>query len=174
MLTDQAEAGLLSYLAGPVGLQIADEVGTPREAAFVFGHTHKPFAAMRRPSGLPGPMPVVNTGGWVVDSPQPEPNKGAAVVLIDQDLNIALVRCYTQGAEPGEVEVEGPGDQATNPLVDELQSTIDPVRDPWRALADAAAATERDRRRQLRTRLEAETRLVNEAELPHHQKPFGV
>ncbi|HXR53827.1 MAG TPA: hypothetical protein VN793_02155 [Acidimicrobiales bacterium] len=169
VLSANAQAGLLSFLSGPVAKQIADEIGTPAEVAFVFGHTHKPFAGLRQPVGLPGPVPVMNTGGWVVDTPEAEPNKGASVILIDEDLNIAALRCYAQGAELGhDVEIEGPPNDPANPLVDDLRSRIDPSRDPWRALAEAATATERDRRRQLEARLQAETVLLDGTKRRRH------
>jgi hypothetical protein len=167
VLSANAQAGLLSFLSGPVAGQIADEIGTPAEVSFVFGHTHKPFAELRQPTGLPGPVPVINTGGWVVDTPKAEPIKGASVILIDEDLNIAILRCYAQGMDPGhDVEIEGPPDDPANPLVVDLRDRIDPSRDPWRALAEAATATERARRRQLDARLAFET-----AELDNTGRP---
>jgi hypothetical protein len=161
VLSDNAQTGLLSFLSGPVAAQLVEEIGKPADVAFVFGHTHKPFADLREPQGLPGPVPVVNTGGWVVDTPEAEPNKGACVIVIDEELNIAILRCYAQSegaARP--VEVQSPPGVAANPLVDELGSRIDASRDPWKALADAATATERERRRQLEARLKAETSLL--------------
>jgi UDP-2,3-diacylglucosamine pyrophosphatase LpxH len=158
VLSVSAQAGLLTFLSGPVASQVADEIGAPAEVVFVFGHTHKPFADLRQPSRLPGPVPVINTGGWVVDTQEAEPNKGASVILIDEDLNIATLRCYTQGAELShDVEIEGPPNDPDNPLVTDLRARIDPSRDPWRALAEAATATERERRHQLEARLQAET-----------------
>jgi len=157
VLSTKAESGLISYLSGPVASQIAQEIGQPDEVLFVFGHTHKPFVRLRHVSGLPSPVPVVNTGGWVVDTPEAQPNKGASVILIDADLNVAVLRCFAQGDGPDpEIHVDGPEIGATNPLADDLRSRIDPGRDPWRALADATTQVERERRRQLKARL-AET-----------------
>ncbi|MDR3650301.1 MAG: hypothetical protein P4L20_14490 [Acidimicrobiales bacterium] len=154
VLSKNADAGLLSFLSGPVSTQIAEEIGTPRDVAFVFGHTHKPFVEHRLAPGLPGDIPVINTGGWVVDTPAAEPNKGASVVLIDEDLNVAVLRCYAQGTDlDDEIRFEAPEGQSTNPLVDDLRSRIDPSRDPWLALAHATTAIERERRMQLDKRL---------------------
>jgi UDP-2,3-diacylglucosamine pyrophosphatase LpxH len=154
VLSPNAQAGLDAYLAGPVLAQVAEEVGAAPEATFVFGHTHKPFAEERHPAGWPRPVPVVNTGGWVVDTEQAEPNKGAGVVLVDEDLNVAVLRCFTQGGGPGaDVRIDGPGNGAANPLVDELRDRIDPARDPWRALAQAAHEVEAQRRGQLTGRV---------------------
>jgi UDP-2,3-diacylglucosamine pyrophosphatase LpxH len=158
VLSTKAESGLVSYLSGPVASQIADEIGTPDEVMFVFGHTHKPFLKLHHVAGLPGPVPVVNTGGWVVDTPEAEPYKGASVVLIDEELNVAVLRCFVQGDGPDpEVRVDGAELGTTNALADDLRDRIDPTRDPWRALAEATTEIERERRRQLTARLRAGT-----------------
>ena len=150
-------AGLLGYLDGPVAAQLADEAGAPADVTFVFGHTHKPFSDVRVPPVSAAPVTIVNTGGWVVDSPEPEPVKGAVVVLIDEDLNVASLHCYAQHVEGAHadvaVRVEGVAGVPDNPLVQEMRQRIDPDRDPWRALAEATAATVRERRRQLELRL---------------------
>jgi hypothetical protein len=84
--------------------------------------------------------------------------KGAAVVLIDDALHVAAVRFYTEGSgsDPYAVTVEPVTDGASNPLVDELRSTIDPRRDPWAAFAQATGAVVADRGRQLADRLKAD------------------
>ena len=162
VLSQKAQAGLVDYLDGPVATQLAAEVGEPADISFVFGHTHKPFSEVRHPPGYAGPVAIFNTGGWVVDTPEPEPVKGASIVLIDDDLNVAVLQCYAQDVgdtDPGDnyaVRVEGPATAADNPLVSDLRARIDPGRDPWRALAEATGATVRDRRRQLDARLSAE------------------
>jgi hypothetical protein len=169
LLSDNGRKGLTSYLSGPVARQIDDEIGSAAEVAFVFGHTHKPFTDLDHPAVLPGPGTVVNTGGWVVDTTEAEPNKGAAVILIDEDLNIAAIRCFGHGAGVGHgVVIDGPPDEAVNPLVSELRSTIDPARDPWKALAEAVTTVEEERQRQLRDRLAAQA-TGNVAPVGHHR-----
>jgi hypothetical protein len=154
VLSPAAENGLGDFLSGPLALQLSEEVGSPREVTFLFGHTHKPFHSAPDVTGLSAAVSVVNTGGWVVDTPEPEPNKGAAVVLVDDELNVAVLRCYTQGSEPSaNLQIEAPAGQDENPLVAALRNRIDPTRDPWLALAEAAAATEIERRAQLGGRL---------------------
>ena len=154
VLSKNADAGLTDFLSGPVSAQIAEEIGGPDEVAFVFGHTHKPFVDHRQVAGLPGDIPVINTGGWVVDTPAAEPHKGAAVVLIDEDLNVAVLHCYLQGTDFDDgIRIDGPERDATNPLVDDLRSRIDPSRDPWLSLAHATTKIERERRLQLDGRL---------------------
>ncbi len=154
VLSPTAQAGLSDFLSGPLAGQLSEEVGSPREVTFLFGHTHKPFHSVPEVPGFPAALSVVNTGGWVVDTPEPEPNKGAAVVLVDDHLNVAVLRCYAQGSErSANVRIEAPAGQEENPLVNELAHRIDPTRDPWFALAEAAAVAESDRRAQLGVRL---------------------
>jgi len=101
--------------------------------------------------GLPGPGTVINTGGWVVDAIEPEEHKGASVILIDADLDIAIVRCFGQGAVPGtRVMVEGPPDDPDNALVKQVSDRISAAEGVWRTLAEATTATEKHRRDQLR------------------------
>jgi UDP-2,3-diacylglucosamine pyrophosphatase LpxH len=168
VLSRNADTGLNAYLSGAVSTQVTAEIGEAEEVAFVFGHTHKPFLYHRQVPGLPGTVPVINTGGWVVDTPEAEPNKGAVVVLIDEDLNVATLRCFVQGAGPEpEIRIEGPDSATTNPLVDDLRSRIDPARDPWRALTNASDEIERERRRQLAARVRAGTVRLDETPAAH-------
>jgi UDP-2,3-diacylglucosamine pyrophosphatase LpxH len=158
VLSPHAEEGLAAYLNGPVAAQVQSEIGTPDEVALIFGHTHKPFVDQRRVPAFARPVAVANTGGWVVDTPEPNPIKGAAVVLIDDALQVAAVRFYTEGSgsDPYAVTVEPVTGGTSNSLVDELRSTIDPRRDPWAAFAQATEAVVADRGRQLADRLKAD------------------
>ena len=162
-LSGPAQEGLMHYLEGPVAQQVSEEIGTPEALAFVFGHTHKPFIDHKTTvDGMD--VPVVNTGGWVVDSKEDEATKGAAVVLIDEDLNIAVLRCYVQGPHASSYRVQidsGSGPEA-NPLVEELREVIDPARDPWLALSEAIQATVAWRQQDLAGRLAAEDRLLEQ------------
>ncbi len=157
VLSDTADSGLRDFLSGPVAKQVGEEVGSPREAVFVFGHTHKPFTETRTVARLAPSVSVVNTGGWVVDSPVPEPNKGASVVLVDDRLDVAVLRVYDQGTGPAAVRLETLPGEEDNPLVGELRELVDPGRDPWLALAQAAAASQCERRGQLEHRLRTQT-----------------
>jgi hypothetical protein len=93
-----------------------------------------------------------------VDAIEPEEHKGASVILIDADLDIAIVRCFGQGAGAGhQVTVEGPPDDAENALVKQVNDRISAAEGVWRTLAEATTATEKARRDQLRARLAAQT-----------------
>ena len=140
------------------------EIGAPGDVTFVFGHTHKPFVDMRTTRAFPSPVSVVNTGGWVVDTPQLNPLKGASLILIDEELNVACVRCYTEGADPSSyrVRIEPSavgGPQRPGGPARLGSSTPTPSRGPpWpRPLRTTVA----DRGRQLAERLRADASTLN-------------
>ncbi len=64
--------------------------------------------------------------------------------------------------------IDGPLGEAANPLVSELRSTIDPARDPWKALAEALTTVEAERQRQLGDRLAAQA-TENVTPVEHHR-----
>lgn len=139
LLGDDA-AGLKRFLAGPVRAQIAAEYPglVPAEVAVVFGHTHKPFQATLPLDGFPtSQVSAWNSGGWVVDSPVPQALYGGAVILMDDDLNLASLRLYNEGTDPG-VTVQGIDGQA-NPLLDRLAPLVAPGMWPWKDFSAAAS-----------------------------------
>ncbi|MHB1518265.1 MAG: metallophosphoesterase family protein [Acidimicrobiales bacterium] len=181
VLSVEAEKGLLTYLAGPVAGQVRKEVGRPGEMTFVFGHTHKPFVAERTVDSFDAPVRVANTGGWVVDTPHLDPVKGAAIILVDDDLDVVSLRCYREGATDStyRVLIEPVGGGGTNRLADELTGTIDPDREPWSTLAGAISGAVTDRGRQLDERLRADTSSLDRLNRPpgsdsgHENGPEG-
>jgi UDP-2,3-diacylglucosamine pyrophosphatase LpxH len=164
ILSPHAEEGLATYLNGPVATQATAEIGNPRHVTFVFGHTHKPFIEERAMHAFTAPVAVVNTGGWVVDSPQLNPLKGASLVLIDDELNVASIRCYTEGPDASSyrLRIEPSNPTGSNKLADELHTTIDPGRDPWATLAQLIQEAVGDRGRQLADRLQADASTLNQ------------
>jgi hypothetical protein len=150
-------------LCGPVATQATAEIGNPGEVTFVFGHTHKPFVEERTMATFSSPVAVVNTGGWVVDAPQLSPLKGASLVLIDDQLNVASVRCYTEGPDASSyrVRVDPSNSTGANELADQLRAAIDPDRDPWASLAQVTRTAVGDRGRQLADRLQADASTLN-------------
>ena len=164
VLSPNAEEGLLAYLNGPVAVQAKAEIGNPTELTFVFGHTHKPFVEERNAASFPSPVGVVNTGGWVVDTPQLNAIKGASLVLVDDELNVASLRCYAEGPDASSyrVHIEAVNGAATNRLVDELRSTIDCDHDPWAGLAEAIQEAVVERGRQLDERLHADASTLDQ------------
>ncbi len=113
LLSGDAEQGLFDYVNGadgngPLRIQIDEECQNrhfyfPEEVTFVFGHTHKPFEELRDYRAYPGDgMPVYNTGGWVVETVDPEPLHGGAVVLLNENLDVVSLRMYNE-ANPVDV-----------------------------------------------------------------------
>jgi hypothetical protein len=147
-----------------VATQTAAEIGHPEDVTFVFGHTHKPFIESRTATAFATPVQVVNTGGWVVDTPQRNPVKGASVILIDDQLNVASLRCYTEGdtADSYRVTIDPVNATGPNDLVDQLRASIDPDRDPWAQLAQAIQSAVSDRGQQLEDRLRSDASTLNQ------------
>jgi UDP-2,3-diacylglucosamine pyrophosphatase LpxH len=137
--SDAAQAALAAYLEGPMLAQWRHESRSAVPAAFVFGHTHKPFTkAGLAPAGWPAPVDVYNTGGWVVDTPDHQPSRGASVVVVDDDLDVAAISLYRQMATAGEYKVSV--DAATpGPLAERLAQVVDPAAPPWSTFSAAAA-----------------------------------
>jgi UDP-2,3-diacylglucosamine pyrophosphatase LpxH len=163
ILSPNAEEGLISYLNGPVVTQATAEIGSPRDVTFIFGHTHKPFVEHRTTDAFSAPVAVVNTGGWVVDTPELNPIKGASIILIDEKLNVASVRCYAEGPAASSycLQIEPSSSTGSNELVEELRSTINTDRDPWLTLAQLIQSVVGDRGRQLADRLRDDASTLN-------------
>ena len=142
-LTPDAREGLRTYIEGPLALQIMDEHKQPIQApaAFVFGHTHKPFSEPIDYTHFPPGMAVYNTGGWVVDTETTEKNHGAAMVVVDEQMNVASVRMYNEAENQKDyrVRVEAVHD-SLNPLYAQLARIIQCDQDPWRSFSRAVAA----------------------------------
>jgi predicted phosphodiesterase len=147
--------GLRWYLASPVARQIKDEKKQlPGEAVFVFGHTHKPFADALPLAAYDRPVRVFNTGGWVLDEPTMMPLEGAAMVLVDENLNVVSVRLYNQSAngEPPAVHVpkqSGAYPQSDNPLLDAVQAALLRTSSEWARFTDEVTKALATRQRRL-------------------------
>jgi len=134
------DAGLRSYLFGPTIRQLEDELGhVPGDLAFVFGHTHKPFERLiRQRPGAHGAraaqrraVSVVNTGGWTVDSCTPHSEKGASLLVADENLEMVALRLFDEpapGAEVAPVRVVAVGAErpGTRALAAEVERRIRP------------------------------------------------
>ena len=110
----------------------------PQPATFVFGHTHKPFERAMDFKGYAGPVQVLNTGGWIVDSVRPEPSRGAAIVLLDDGLNAVNLRMYDEGLY--ETRVADAAGAGSNPLREHIRRVLDHDPRPWCAFAGTARA----------------------------------
>ena len=102
---------------------------------------------------------MLNTGGWVVDHRDPRPLEGGAVALVDDDLDVALVRLYQQVDDPSEwsIAVETADDRAEE-LRRPPARLIDTGAPPWSTFAASAAGLVVERRREIETALAEELR----------------
>jgi len=133
-ITAKVLEGVPLYLGSFALPQLQHELHTqPAEISYIFGHTHKPF---ERPWPIPGvgrPMSVFNTGGWVVDTVEGEAKQGASIVVVDDQLQVAAVRCYNQPEPAGgpvpAVSVKGL--PTSEEFRGKLAASIDADQSPW-------------------------------------------
>lgn len=91
-LSPEARQGLHWYVDGLLHKQLELENGhAPERLTFVLGHTHKPEQEWWDHAA------VLNTGGWVIDAPEPQSLHGAAAVLLSDDLSAVSLRWYNEG-----------------------------------------------------------------------------
>ena len=137
VLSKDATAGLKAYVEKLLRRQFeAEGAKPPARLGFVFGHTHKPFARKLEFEGFAGPCPVYNTGGWVVDAPEPAPQRGAAIALLDADLNVVNLKLYSEGCTIASVEQAATTDASK--LYEELAKCVADDTPPWSTFAEAA------------------------------------
>ena len=143
--SEDVKKGFRKYMEGPLKNQLSDECNQnlPSDVSFVFGHTHKPFQKDMNFRGYPQWVNVYNTGGWVVDSLEPKPVIGGAVVLVDENLDMASIRMYNQADdhEGYYVKVEGaahPG-EPENRFCHRISDMVDPSQEPWRSFSTVVA-----------------------------------
>jgi UDP-2,3-diacylglucosamine pyrophosphatase LpxH len=157
-LSANAQLGLQEYLEGPLLAQITAERDEVPETTLVFGHTHKPFEATRDATGYSAPVDLANTGGWVVDTTEPNPLQGAAAVIVDENLRVASLRLYNQMPDDAQYQVRiAPVGDADSDLVNRLSGLVHPESGTWRALSDAVAQAVPLRQRALATIIQRST-----------------
>jgi len=144
-LTDDAKKGLQAYIEGPVLKQIKIERNgnVPPSVAVIFGHTHKPFQSQMRFDGYEPGVNIYNTGGWVIDSADRHPLVGGAVVLADENLDLASLRMYNEEESPSaysvKVETATLPNDAKNPFHDRIVGLVDATTAPWKAFSEVTA-----------------------------------
>jgi hypothetical protein len=160
LLSDDGEEGLRWYLNTPLCNQILTELDTQimlPDVTFVFGHTHKPFQTDMNFKNYPGWVNVYNSGGWVVDTIEPQPLHGGAVILIDEELNAASLRVYNENTDPTGYRVSVAeamhAGESPNPLCQSLRALIKPDQNPWKAFSTSAARAVYVRAQNLRAKI---------------------
>ena len=146
-------------MEGPLLQQIMAERkdNMPREVTLVFGHTHKPFAKDRNFSGYPQWVNVYNTGGWVVESVEPQKFHGGSVVLVDDKYHATSISMYSEAAEPGghSVSVKNAAHEGetANPLYEKIKKYIEEDPEVWDAFSAEVVRSIERRRENLRKRI---------------------
>jgi len=147
-LSEAAGKGLTSYLAGPVRQQLLMELDAfeANRVTFVFGHTHKPYQTVQTVEGYPHPMSVYNTGGWVVETDEPNPVHGASALLLDDDLNAVSLHLYQEDDYDVRIEEVDPAPApdpkiaGDNPLAAHARRALAATDDTWRTFAHTVQA----------------------------------
>ncbi len=144
ILSPKGQAGLRTYLEGPVRTQLEVELGNvPREVSFVFGHTHKPFADRWQVAGFSSAVQIFNTGGWVVDTATPAPVQGGVALLVDDELEVVPLQVYRQApgsSPPPQLLSPRRDDGSLSAFRGELAARVDRNAEPWTAITAAASS----------------------------------
>ncbi len=98
-LSPDAEKGLKRLVEIELLKQLKKELDdkVPAEISFIFGHTHKAFVRTIAYDGYKNPVKVYNSGGWVVDTLQPQHLTGGSVILVDENLDVVSLHMYKEG-----------------------------------------------------------------------------
>jgi hypothetical protein len=133
-LSQRATGKLRDYLTISLPMQFGEErTPWPEKLTFVFGHTHKPFSGVLAVDGRAG-FPVVNSGGWVVESDKPVKTHGGAVVLVDDELNVVNLRVYNEGDFKIGVEEPAAAAAPASEFHQHVSRIVQPRRRPWSSL----------------------------------------
>ena len=63
---------------------------------------------------------IMNTGGWVIDTVEPQKQVGGAITLIDEDKNVVLLRLYNET----NLEIKLESSELENPLYKKLSEKL--------------------------------------------------
>jgi hypothetical protein len=159
VLGPDAEKELEKFVEGPLLRQIKAEnnKAVPKEVTLIYGHTHKPFQDDKIFDGYTGWVNIYNTGGWVVETVEPEPRHGGSIVVVDEELNAASVRMYTEKQTKGQYAVSvaeaSHGSEAGNPLYKQLREKVNPRKTPWKDFSATVADEVKMRAKFMRQRI---------------------
>ena len=158
ILSKDAEKGLWKYMNGPLKEQIfIERKNMPNDVTFVFGHTHKPFEEDMNFKEYPLWVNVYNTGGWIIESVEPKPLHGGAVILVDEELNVVSMRMYNEDDNPENysvrVEEATHAGEEKNPFYHQIRKLVKASEDPWKTFSATVARSVRVRAQNLRARI---------------------
>ena len=139
-LSEDSLAGLRQYMTLLREQGRQENSPLTESVTLVFGHTHKPFQALMDFAEYPRPVSVLNTGGWLVESIEPEPLHGGAIALIDDGLNTVNLRLYHEGRYDVQVEEPlWPGSEHSA-LWEQINQIVNADLDPWRSFGLTVSA----------------------------------
>ena len=139
-LSATGREGLKQYLRVFLRGQMETEgAGVPDAVSFVFVHTHKPFEDAMKCEGYWQDVKILNTGGWMVDTVEPDLPHGAAAVLLDEELNVVSLRFFNEGRYVAQVEEPLAPGQAHGALYAHVAGIVKAELEPWRSLGTTIA-----------------------------------
>ena len=111
-------------------------------------------------AGYPEWTDVYNSGGWVVDTVQPQPLHGGAVILVDENLNAASMRFYNESADLLDYtvtvgEARHPG-EPMGPLFERLSDLVRENPELFQSFSDVVAREVHIRAQNIRARINRE------------------
>jgi UDP-2,3-diacylglucosamine pyrophosphatase LpxH len=131
--------GLKNYLTTTILAQVRDKNAETKEMTFVFGHTHKPFQDRVTMEGYTEPVNVFNTGGWVLDNAAMTATQGAALVFVDEELQVASLRLFNDHLRGQENLVHAAGvggyPDRDNKMLIRLRDAVNP--EDWKGFSEA-------------------------------------
>ena len=155
-LGEDSKKGLNDYLIGAVGGQLLDRFGDnqPKQLAFIFGHTHKPFEDQMVVEGMvsdpvhhpepvamyESPVEVYNTGGWILDTSLLSTKEGASIIFVDDEMHVAALRVFNSSPHPDGQEVYVHSLEPGNPMELALKEAVERNREAWVAFSVTVAA----------------------------------
>jgi hypothetical protein len=149
--TETVKMALKKYISETVYNQFVEDRSRggkevdPQEVTFIFGHTHKPYSEISAVKPFPKWVNIYNTGGWVIEGTEIEPRYGAAVVLLDEELNSVALRMYNDGDAGFDFDRQvETADKNANPLFDRVHKLVKSNKALWnRFVGEAKIATEK-------------------------------
>lgn len=162
-LSNETSKGLSFYMNKLLKAQILNERKqvSLNNVTFVLGHTHKPFQEDMIFNEYPQWVNVYNTGGWVVDSVEPQPLHGGAIVLLDENLNAISLRMYNENIDPElytvTVKESLHTGETQSPFYSQIYESIEGSRKVWKDFSIVTSETVHERARNLRARISSRT-----------------
>ena len=133
----------------------------PSSVTFIVGHTHKPFQRDMNFKGYSDWVNIYNTGGWIVETVDPQPLHGGAIALVDEDLNTTLIRVYNESDEPQgysvKVEEATHAVEKANPFHEKIKNLVESSKDCWEELSNVITRAVYIRAQHLRARINEKT-----------------